>query len=62
MFNQLSYRSPLFSQFSVTVARAGEGLMAELQVEQALGCSSSFGLGSAVPGPRFLGTQPSCAT
>ena len=54
--------SPLFLQFSVTVAGAGfflwAGLVAGLQVGQALRCSSYLGLGSAVPAPMFLGTQP----
>ena len=34
------------------------GLMAGLQVGQALRCSSYLGLGSAVSVPMFLGTQP----
>ena len=36
------------------------GLMAWLQVGQALRCSSYLGLGSAVSAPTFLGTQPLC--
>ena len=59
--------SPLFLQFSLTGARGGAdfwrlGLMAELWVGQALRCSSDLGLGSAVPAPIFLGTQPPYAT
>ena len=27
-----------------------------------LGCSCYLGLGSTAPAPRFLGTQPPCAT
>ena len=47
-----------------TGARAGAGffwragLVAGLQVGQALRCSSYLGLGSAVPAPMVLGTQP----
>ena len=62
--------SPLFFQFSQTGAgvETGEGffsraeLMAKLQVGHALKCSSHLGLGSAVPAPMFLGTQPPYAT
>ena len=36
--------------------------MAGLRVGQALRCSTYLGLGSAVPAPTFLGTQPPCAT
>ena len=61
---------PLFLQFSVTSAGAGAGagffwragLVAGLQVGRALGCSGCLGLGSAVPVPIFLGTQPPYAT
>ena len=34
------------------------GLMAGLQVGQALRCSCHLGSGSAVPAPMFLGSQP----
>ena len=34
------------------------GLMAGLKLGQARRCSSYFDLGSAVPAPMFLGTQP----
>ena len=61
---------PLFFQFIVTSARAGAGsgffwwvgLVAGLQVGQALGCSGCLGLGSAVLVPMFLSTQPPFAT
>ena len=36
--------------------------MAGLQVGQALRCSCCLGLGSAVPVPKFLGTQPPYVT
>ena len=36
--------------------------MAGLQVGQALRCSSYLSLGSTVPAPMFLGTQPQYAT
>ena len=36
--------------------------MARLQVGQALRCSSYLGLGSAVPAPMLVSTQPSNAT
>ena len=59
--------SPLFFQFRVTGAWAGVGfwqvgLMAGLWLGQALRCSSYLGLGSAVPAPMFLSTQPPYAT
>ena len=38
------------------------GLMARLQVGQALRSSSYLGLGSTVPAPMFLGTQPPYGT
>ena len=58
----------LFFQFRVTCTGAGAGfsrqvgLMAELQVGQALRCSSYLVLGSAVPAPMFLGTRLPYAT
>ena len=60
--------SPLFFLFNQTGAGAGElffcwvGLMAGLQVGQALRCSSYLGLGSAVPAPMSLGIQPPYVT
>ena len=36
--------------------------MAGLQKGQALRCSSYLGLGSVVPAPMFLGTQPPYGT
>ena len=54
----------LFFQFSVTGAGAGffwrAGLVAGSQVGRALGCSGC--LGSAIPDPVFLRTQPPYAT
>ena len=54
-----SVKFPLFFQFSVTGAGAGffwwVGLMAGLQVGQALGCSGCLLLGSAVPVPHDCG-------
>ena len=38
------------------------GFVTGLQVGQALRCSSYLGLGSAVPAPMFLGTQPPYVT
>ena len=38
------------------------GLITGLQVGQALRCSSYLGMGSAVPAPMYLGTQPPYAT
>ena len=58
---------PLNSSFSLTGAGSGAGCGGRgswLGCGQGrlLGCSCYLGLGSAAPAPRFLGTQPPCAT